>query len=179
MQSPMDPFAILGILPRYTVDLVETEKRYRDLSRTLHPDKFVGRPAGERRMALSRAIEVNEAWRTLKDPVKRAEALMRRAGVEIGESRESSAAPELLMEMMERREALSEAREAKDRAELERLVTDMRQREQSVIGRLAECLDSPDCTLENARSRVPVLGELRYIRRFLEEASAAEDELTT
>jgi len=173
----MDPFAILGIPARYTVDLAETEKRYRDLSRTLHPDKFVGRPASERRMALSRAIEVNEAWRTLKDPVKRAEALMRRAGVDIGETKEAAANPALLMEMMEQREALSDARASKDRAALERLVADMRQREQMVIARLAECLDSPDCTLENAKARVPVLGELRYVRRFLEEASAAEDEM--
>ncbi len=128
-------------------------------------------------MALSKAIEVNEAWRTLKDPVKRAEALLRRAGVETGETKESPANPALLMEMMEQREALSEARAAKDPASLGKLVADMRDREQMVMRRLAECFDSPDCTLESARARVPVLGELRYIRRFLEEASAAEDEL--
>lgn len=173
----MDPFATLGIPPRFTLDLPEIEKRYRDLSRALHPDKFVGRPASERRMALSKAIEVNEAWRTLKDPVKRVEALMRRAGAQVGETREGAAPPALLMEMMEQREALSEARAARDRAALDRLVAAMRERERQVIARLAACLDAPDCSADDAKAGVPALGELRYVRRFLEEASAAEDEM--
>ncbi len=173
----MDPFSVLGIPPRLSLDLGEIEKRYRDLSRALHPDKFVGRPASERRMALSKAIEVNEAWRTLKDPVKRAEALMRRAGVPVGETKEGAADPALLMEMMEQREALSEARAARDKAALDRLVASMREREQRVIATLASRFDAPDGSADDAKAALPALGELRYVRRFLEEASAAEDEL--
>jgi molecular chaperone HscB len=118
-------------------------------------------------MALSKAIEVNEAWRVLKDPVKRAESLIRRAGVQGDPPADS----ELLMEMMEVRESLSEARENKDRAALERITVEMKQREGTTLARLETALASPNA------DALPVLGELRYVRRVLEEASAAEDEL--
>jgi molecular chaperone HscB len=164
----MDPFDTFSIPPHFLLDLTELEKRYRDLSRTLHPDKYVGRPAGERRMALSRAIEVNEAWRMLKDPAKRAEALFRRAGVVADQPAPD---PDLLMEMMDLREELSAARENKDRPALDRLTSAMKERESKILARLAIALESPDA------NALPVLGELRYVRRVLEEASAAEDEL--
>jgi molecular chaperone HscB len=173
----MDPFATLSIPPGFTLDLVELEHRYRDLSRALHPDKYVGRPASERRMALSRAIEVNEAWRMLRDPSRRAEALLQRAGIPSGETAQAPVAPGLLMEMMEQREALSEARASKDRGALERLAASMRAREQTVLQRLGVALDGPASAAAELRAVLPVLGELRYVRRFLEEASAAEDEL--
>ncbi|MBI5535116.1 MAG: Fe-S protein assembly co-chaperone HscB [Deltaproteobacteria bacterium] len=174
----MDPFDTLGIPPRFALELTETEQRYRDLSRALHPDKYVGRPASERRMALSKAIEVNEAWRLLRDPARRAEAMFRRAGIEVGETKGAPADPELLMEMMEQREALAEVRGNKDRPGLETLVAGMREREKSVLDRLAAALDAPAPNPDALRSNLPALSELRYVRRFLEEASAAEDELT-
>ncbi len=68
----MDPFATLGIDPAFNIDLAAVEQRHRDLSRALHPDKFSGAPAAERRLALNRAIEVNEAWRAVRDPIRRA-----------------------------------------------------------------------------------------------------------
>ena len=174
----MDPFDALGIPPRFSLDLTETEKRYRDLSRALHPDKYVGRPASERRMALSKAIEINEAWRLLRDPARRAEALFHRAGLDLGEAKAAPVDPELLMEMMEQREALTEARSSKDRAALDSLLSSMRAREKSVLDRLAAALDATPSDSATLRSNLPALGELRYVRRFLEEASAAEDELT-
>jgi molecular chaperone HscB len=174
----MDPFDTLGIPPRFALELTETEQRYRDLSRALHPDKYVGRPASERRMALSKAIEVNEAWRLLRDPARRAEAMFRRAGIELGEAKAAPADPALLMEMMEQREALAEARGNKDRAALGTLTAAMHTREKSVLHRLAAALDAPAPNADTLRSCLPALGELRYVQRFLEEASAAEDELT-
>jgi len=59
----MDPFATLGVEPRFDLDLGEVARRHRELSRALHPDKYTGAPAAERRLALSRAIEVKDAFR--------------------------------------------------------------------------------------------------------------------
>ncbi|MCU0690192.1 MAG: Fe-S protein assembly co-chaperone HscB [Polyangiaceae bacterium] len=171
----MDPFETLGIEPRFDLDMRMIEKRHRELSRALHPDRYVGRPASERRMALNRAIEVNQAWRVVRDPVRRAEALLRRAGLDAGETGGATADPGLLMEMMEQREALGEARMERDAAKVQRLTDAMRDRERRVLGSLAARLDSHDA--ESIASALPALGELRFVRRFLEEASAAEDEL--
>src|SRR5262245_26389949 len=131
----VDPFDILGIAPTFDVDLAALEKRYRDLSRVLHPDKYVGAPPAERRSALGKAAEVNEAWRLVRDPIKRAEALFRRSGVELREGAEPKADPEFLMEMMEQRETLSEARAKGDTRAAARLGDAIREREKSVMQR--------------------------------------------
>src|SRR5690242_13592019 len=109
-----DPFATLGVEARFDLDPRALERRHRDLSRALHPDRYTGAGSAERRIALSRAIDVNEAFRALKDPIRRAEALIRRAGVAVGETAEPRPPPALLMEMMEAREELSEAARARD-----------------------------------------------------------------
>jgi molecular chaperone HscB len=176
----MDPFATLGIPATFALDLAAVEKQHRDLSRALHPDRYVGRPAGERRMALGKAIEVNEAWRLVRDPVRRAEALLRRGGALVGEGDGGGgggAPPALLLEMMERREALAEARAAADRAGLARLTAEMRQREARLLEALGQAIDAPGGAPSELAGAVSLLGELRFVRRFLEEASAAEDEL--
>jgi len=171
----MDPFATLDIEPRFDLDLKSVEGRHLDLSRALHPDRFVGRPASERRLALSKAIEVNEAWRAVRDPIRRAEALLGRMGIETGETSSAKADPELLMEMMEQREALAETRMERDPARLATLTAAMEEREEKVLGALNQALATTDPGA--ARDALPHLAELRFVRRFLEEASAVEDEL--
>ena len=66
----MDPFSILGIARNYAIDPAAVEKRHRELSRALHPDRFVGAGASERRAALAKAVEVNEAWRIVREDRK-------------------------------------------------------------------------------------------------------------
>ena len=86
--------------------MAELEKRHRELSRALHPDRHADKTPAERRHALGKAIEVNEAFRVLKDPVRRAEALLRGRGVHIEEGKEAPADPSFLMDIMELRETL-------------------------------------------------------------------------
>ncbi len=168
-----DPFETLGVEPSFDLDPGALEKRHRDLSRALHPDRYAGRPAAERRQALGRAIEVNEAWRQLRDPIRRAEALLARSGVPVGDGAEPKADPELLMEMMEQREALADARRSRDQAALEKLSDGIREREARVLVKLDAGFKSHAAGDDLLRQ----LGELRYYRRFLDEAAAIEDEL--
>jgi molecular chaperone HscB len=170
-----DPFETLGIEPAFALDLPAVERRHRELSRALHPDRYVGRPAAERRQALSRAIEVNEAWRLLKDPVRRAEALLAKRGIQIAEGEEPRAEPELLMRMMELREQLSEARRNGDLRSVAALATQVAAEQERVLAGLAARF--AEAQQNGSAELLPLLGELRYYRRFLDEASAIEDEL--
>lgn len=165
-----DPFDVLGVEARFDLELAELEKRHRELSKALHPDRYASAPAAERRMALSRAIEVNEALRALKDPVRRAEALARRSGMPVGEGKEPQPSPALLMEMMEAREELATAGRKKDLGALGKLGEAMRRREAGVLGGLAEAFRAG-----MADRVLPLLGELRYVRRFLDEVGALEE----
>ncbi|MBK9264711.1 MAG: Fe-S protein assembly co-chaperone HscB [Polyangiaceae bacterium] len=169
-----DPFETMGVEPRFDIDPDKLAERHRDLSRALHPDRYAGAPAAERRLALGRAIEVNDAYRVLKDPVRRAEALLRRAGVPVGETAEPKPSQALLMEMMEQREELADARRSKDLGAVHKLALAVRERERDVLAKLGRALAADGSEVSAA---LPHLGELRYLRRFLEEVSAIEEDL--
>jgi molecular chaperone HscB len=173
----MNPFETLGVEPRFDLDMKTLAKRHRDLSGALHPDRYTGKPASERRMALDRAITVNEAWRVLRDPVRRAESLLASQGIEIGETREPQPTPALLMEMMEIREELSEARAKRDLDAVTALGDRMRAREKRVVADLSGGFATADGDGESLAKLLPSLGELRYVRRFFEELDAIEEQL--
>lgn len=172
-----DPFQTLGVDARFDLDLTQIEQRHRDVSRALHPDRYTGAPAAERRLSLARAIDVNEAYRVLRDPIRRAEALIRRAGVHVGETGEPRPTPALLMDMMEAREDLAEARRARDFARIAKLAENMRERGRNIERHLGSAFDSASGDPQKIAGVLPVLGELRYVRRFLDEVNAIEEEL--
>jgi len=171
----MDPFAILGVPARFDIDLAAVEKTHRELSRALHPDKYVSAGPSERRDALSKAIEVNEAWRVLRDPIARAQALLALRGVTVAEGAEGrapAADPEFLMEMLEQREALDTAKQAKDLPAVHAMARAIEARFQVATAELTRGFAQGQ-----AATLVAKVGELRYYKRFLDEVSAIEDEL--
>jgi molecular chaperone HscB len=113
---------------------------------------------------------VNEAWRIVRDPVRRAEALFVLAGVEVGETKEPRPDAELLMEVLEKREALSDAKAARDLERVRALEDDVRVREEKIEKALSDA-NAFDASL------VAKLGEMRFYRRFLDEASAVLEDL--
>jgi molecular chaperone HscB len=173
----MDPFATLGLERTYRLDLRAAEKTHRELSRALHPDRYVSAGASERREALEKAVVVNEAWRIVRDPIRRAEALFTLAGIQVGDTHEPKPAAALLMDMMEQRETLAEARGARDAKAVERLVERMAARQSQVEGELALAFEAANGGKDTLTPLVAKLGELRYYRRFLEEASAILESL--
>lgn len=174
----MDPFATLGFERRYHIDKTLLDRRYRELQQALHPDKHASAPASARSLTLSKAIEVNEAYRVLRDDQKRGEALLALWGCQLTEQ---TADPELLMEMMELREALSDARAASDSSQVARLaaeVTDKAaatsQKLSEVFARLESGAGQPDAqALADAQA---LLSRLRYYRRFQDEVAQFEDQ---
>ena len=175
----MDPFATLGLARSYELDLAELERKYRDLQRALHPDRHTGAPASERRMKLQKAVEVNEAYRTLRDDQRRAEALLAAlSGTQAAAAPDERADPELLMEMMELREALSEAKAAGDAAEVARLaarVTQERAAARAELVRVFESLAGSASREALAEARA-LVSRLKYFQRFLDEVAVFEDE---
>src|SRR4051794_8729833 len=68
-------FDLLGLPPRYRVDVAALDAAYRKLQTEVHPDKFAAAGDAEKRVALQASARVNEAYRALKDPVQRAQYL--------------------------------------------------------------------------------------------------------
>ena len=108
-----DPFARLGVAPGFELDRAALDRRYFELQRRLHPDRFVAKSPRERALAQRQAAALNQAYETLKEPLSRAGALLRLAGREVAFDGEGTIAdPALLTEAMELREALSEVADA-------------------------------------------------------------------
>lgn len=174
MAPSTDPFEILGISPTFDVDLKACEARHRELSRAIHPDKFRDASAAERQRATNLAASANEAWRALRDPIKRAEILFARHGVAVGEGREPKADLEFLMTMLEKREELADARAKKDRDVVDRLKAEVEALEAESTSELSRAFK--EMNVKEIEAAVPHLGKLRFYRRYLDEVSATEDE---
>jgi molecular chaperone HscB len=164
-----DPFALLGIAPGYDIDLAALERAFFERSKAMHPDRVAGAPAAERVAALSRSRALNDAYQLLKKPVSRAEYLLSRAGVTIGDNERLE--PAFLMEILELREELAEARAAGNAALVDKLQRAMQARRADAMSALPGLFAAGDFATIKQRLIV-----LRYIRRYLEECDAALDE---
>ena len=113
-----DLFAVLGLPARYRGRSGGGGGRVQGLSRQVHPDRFATADPRARRASLARTVQLNDAWRTLKDPVRRAEYLLARAGIDIGEqaadarrrgeaTTEVAAPPAFLIEILELNDELA------------------------------------------------------------------------
>jgi molecular chaperone HscB len=78
-------FAIMALETRMSIDLEQLEANYHRLSRELHPDFHRDKPEKERLTLLQRSADVNNAYKTLKDPVRRTSYLLRLLGCQEGE----------------------------------------------------------------------------------------------
>lgn len=165
VQAPgsTDHFTRLGMPPSFDLDDEKLEKQYLGFQRVLHPDRFAGKPAKERVIAESQAVALNEAYETLGDPLKRATYLLRLKGInsEVAEEKTVND-PTLLMEALEKREALSEAESADA---IEELMISAGATAIQLLSEISLAFAADDLAAAN-RSVL----RLKYLRKFLEEA---------
>jgi molecular chaperone HscB len=163
-------FALLGLPERFELDRKEIEHAYLERSKETHPDRFASAPSAERLVAVQRSVALNDAYQTLKKPVRRAEYLLAQRGLTIGDN-ERIADHEFLMKVLALREELSEQRAADNLAEVARLQQTMKSYHHALVDGLAPRFAAGD--LEAVKQS---LIELRYVDRYLEECDAALDE---
>jgi molecular chaperone HscB len=173
----MDPFSTLGLPRRYEIDMRQLETSYRELQKALHPDKHAGAGASQRRMSLLKAVEVNEAYRVVKDDLRRAEALL--ALYDANAVREQGREdPEFLMQVMELREGLGEAKAARDLPRVRGMAIEIEREQQAARAALVQAFDLLSSVPGAAElTRVSgLIGRLKYFRRFLDEVGSIEQE---
>lgn len=110
LSASPDFFALMGLTERLVVDTAALQKTFYERSRVLHPDRFARAGASDRELSIQVSSLLNDAYRTLRDPLKRAEYVLTRHGFDIGEQRSSNVPPELLEEVFELNMALEELR---------------------------------------------------------------------
>src|SRR5258706_15496692 len=110
MKLSSDDFELFGVPRRCEQDRAVLDARWRALQAEVHPDRFAAEGAAAQRVAMQWAVRVNEAYQRLKDPLKRAAYLCKLHGAEIDLQNNTAMPPQFLIQQMEWREALEEAR---------------------------------------------------------------------
>ncbi len=176
-------FDTFGLPAGYDVDVPSLEKQFRDLSLQLHPDKFTQAEARERRLSLEQTTALNEGYKTLKDPVRRAFYLLKLNGVDL--DREDAGAQkdmplEFLEEVLVLRETLDETMAAKDMTGAQAMAVDVTARRKLALSEATEQLRALQKSPGDpgaVKKASHALGRVRYFTRFLEQVEAFEEEM--
>ncbi len=161
-------FELLGLVPAFALDPGRLEAGYRELQGRVHPDRFAAAPEAERRVAMQWAARANEAYRTLRDPVHRARYLLGLKGFDTGEESNTAMPPDFLMQQMEWREAVAEARGGRDTGRLKTLRGEIAAERGEMLRQLERAIDR-DANYDAGCSLVRKL-------RFLEKLDFEIDE---
>lgn len=113
LPADTDYFGFFGLQQKLTIDPALLEEQFHKLSWKLHPDNFVRASEEERNLSLERSSQLNDAYRTLREPIARIEYLLLRLGLRKEGTSKQQAPPELLEEVFELNESLDELREAR------------------------------------------------------------------
>jgi len=169
-------FEIFGLEPGFEVDLAQLSSRYRDLQRAVHPDKFASGTDQEKRLAVQRTAQVNEAFETLKRPLERARYLLQLNGIDINSETDTTVDMEFLMEQMELRERLAEIRNEADPLGT---LFDLSQAVQAKIKAIHATLASEfaDLTPENLSLARENVRKLQFLDKLQQEADQLDEEL--
>lgn len=167
-------FELFGLSVDFQLDVVALERAYRDVQREVHPDRFAHAGASEQRLAAQWATRVNEAYQTLKSPLNRGRYFLKVHGIETEEESNTAMPLDFLMQQMEWREAVVEAKRAKDPAQLDVLSGTKRDEERKLFALLAAQLS--DATRYSvARETVR---KLRFLEKLGEEIDFATESVT-
>jgi molecular chaperone HscB len=171
MQNHFDLFQLPA---RFTLDMGALDAAYRDVQGQVHPDRFVNATDAEKRVAMQWATRANEAYQTLKHPQKRAQYLCELHGVDLQTESNTAMPMDFLMQQMEWREALGDARAGKDLDALEALDGQVRAERKTRLADIGQQLDAGDFELAAQGVRA-----LMFLDKFGDELHHALEALET
>lgn len=132
-------FSLFGLPARFNIDTQALESAWRTVAAQVHPDRFATASPAERRVAMQWAARANEAYRQLRDPLLRARYLCEQAGVDLQTESNTSMDVSFLMQQMQWREMLDDARNDPDAyAALEAELTQARRQMQDTLTTLLD-----------------------------------------
>ena len=161
-------FQLFGLPERYSVDAPALDAAYLALQTQVHPDRFAGASDADKRLALQASARVNEAYRALKDPVQRAQYLLRLNGVDAVGETDTQLPLDFLERQLERREEASDALASEDERTLASLLDSVRAEAKELEHHLARELDAS----RNFAQAKPRVRELTFLTKLAEDIDA-------
>jgi molecular chaperone HscB len=161
-------FELFNLPLQFAVDAGALDSAYRDVQSRVHPDKFVNATDAEKRVAMQWATRANEAYQTLKNPQKRAQYLCELNGVDLQTESNTSMPMAFLMQQMEWREELGDARAGKDSDALESLDRQLRNERKARLAEIEQQIGVSDFAQAAQSVRA-----LMFLEKFGEEVRFA------
>jgi molecular chaperone HscB len=165
-------FDLFHLPQRYDVDPKALDEAYREVQNRVHPDKFASAPEAEKRVAMQWATRANEAYQTLKSPLRRAVYLCELNGADLGIESNTAMPPAFLMQQMEWREALEDALAAKDMSALEQLDDALSAGRGRELEQIRKLLDAGDYV-----QAAQAVRRLMFLEKFGDEVGAGFERL--
>ena len=159
-------FDLFNLPQQFALDASQLDAAYREVQNRVHPDKFVSASDAEKRVAMQWATRANEAYKTLKNPLRRAAYLCELHGVDLGVESNTTMPPAFLMQQMEWRESLDEARSERDTLRLQALEQALNEARRQAIARIAELLEHSKFNEAGEQVR-----ELMFVEKFGDEVA--------
>lgn len=168
-----DDFTLLGLPQRFALDRADLDQRWRRLQGEVHPDRFAAEGGAAQRVAMQWSVRVNEAYGRLKQPLQRAAYLCELRGAPIEAENNTAMPAAFLMQQMEWREALDDAR---DVAAVEALDAEVRQAEAALIAEL-DTLLAENADAAAAKQAAQRVRALMFVARFRDDIDRRLDGL--
>jgi len=168
-----DHFELFALPRRFVIDERSLESRYHELQSSVHPDRHASRPEAERRLSMQWSTRINEAYRLLRTPLTRARYLLELDGVDVAAENNTAMPGDFLMQQMEWREALDEARDARDAGALDELARMLRHARRDAETLLVRQLDAEHDTAGAAAT----VRRMMFIARLAEDIAEAHETL--
>jgi molecular chaperone HscB len=166
-------FELFGLPQTYALDRDRLDTAYRELQNAVHPDRFAAQPETDQRLAMQWATQVNEAYQTLKHPVNRGVYLLKLQGIDALDASNTKMAPAFLMQQMEWREAIDEARAGREMDALDALSNDLRATHRRIEAQLVELIDSA----RDFMAASEAVRQLRFMDKLIAEIGDVYEEL--
>jgi len=166
-------FQLFDLPETYGLDTARLDEAYRRLQNEVHPDRFAASGESEKRLSMQWATRVNEAYQTLKTPLSRATYLLHLRGKDVFSASHTSFPPAFLMQQMEWRESIGDARQSRNASALDKLWRDLRNESVNLENRLAVELDDAK---DNEAAAITTR-ELKFMHKLIEEVGDAQEEL--
>jgi molecular chaperone HscB len=154
-----DDFTLFGLPRRFALDRAQLDASWRALQAKVHPDRFASEGSAAQRLAMQWAVRINEAYQRLKDPLKRAALLCELNGAPIQAESNTAMPPAFLMQQMQWRESLEDARTVE---QVQALDDQIAGHERGLLEQVREALDEH----HDAGKASQLVRALMFVARF-------------
>lgn len=172
MNLQSNDFELFGLSLQFAQDRAAIDARWKDLQREAHPDKFAAQGAAAQRVAMQWSVRINEAYQRLKDPLKRAAYLCELHAAPVNAENNTAMPGAFLMQQMEWREALDDARSA---GELDQISLQVASARRELLQKCEQLLDIQ----HDYPAAVQQVRALMFIERFARDVDARLDQMDT